>query len=239
MAAAAVPEAGYKRGNPMKKILTCLLAVLLLVVAVSAQAPYVDDASGLLTPAEAENLETQFSQLYAEYGVTVAVVTAPTLGGETAAAAAKNAYESNGYGNDGIMLYICEDEGEWYLYTSGLCSQVIPDSLLTQVGETVTEELQAGSHYEAIQAVYQATTKPVIELRNDNAAKADQTRSKNGMLLILGLVGGLMAGVAAALALRKLSQKPIFQAKQPEPAPEPVPPVFEVQIPDLTDGKTP
>lgn len=223
----------------MKKILTCLLAVLLLVIAVSAQAPFVEDASGLLAPAEAENLETQFSQLYAEYGVTVAMVSAPTLGGETAAVAAKNAYEANGYGNDGIMLYICEDEGEWYLYTSGLCSQVISDSLLAQVGERVTAELQAGNPYDAMQAVYQTTAEPVIAVCNDNAAKADQAISKNGKLLVLGLVGGLMVGVAAALALRKLSQKPRPEAKEPEPEPETVPPAFEVQIPDLTDDKTP
>jgi len=223
----------------MRKIFASLLAALMLAVTVSAQAPFVEDTSGLLSPTAVEDLETQFSQLHEAYGFTVSVVTMPSLGGETAAQAAKNAYVTNGYGNDGIMLYICEDEGMWYIYTSGLCSQVLPDSLLTQVGETITKQMQAGNYYDAIQIFHQSTTRPIIDACNDNAAQTADVLSKNGRLLIWGLLGGLVAGIAIAVALGKLAKKPLPKAKEPEPEPETVPPVFEVQIPDLTDDKTP
>ena len=223
----------------MRKIFACLLALMMLTVAVNAQAPFVEDTSGILSDAEVKNLESQFSQLYKEYGVTAAVVTMPSLGGETTDQAAKNAYQSNGYGNDGMMLFICEEEGQWYIYTRGLCSQVVTETMLAELSQTMTAELQAGNHYRAIEAFYQVTSKPVIDTCNDNAAKAEQAADRNGKLLIVGLLGGLMAGVAVALVLKKLSQKPLPKKEEPKPEPETVPPVFEVEIPEIQDVKEP
>ena len=223
----------------MRKIFACLLAMLMLAVTVSAQAPFVEDDCGLFSPATAENLESQFSQLYKEYGFTVSVVTVPSTGKEAVSDAAKQAYRSNEYSNDGIMLYICPDEGVWYLYTSGIFSQELSDSLLAELREAVTEQLQAGNYYEAAQTVCQMTTKPVIDAVNDSAAQSEQTRRENGKLLILGLLGGLAVGIAAAFGLGKLAKKPIPKVQQPEPATETVPPVFEVEIPDIQTDQTP
>ena len=226
----------------MRKIIACLLALMLLAVTVSAQAPFVEDTSGLLSQAEAENLEAQFSQLYAEYGFTVSVVTMPSLGGEIAAQAAKDAYASNGYGNDGMMLFICPDEGEWYIYTSGLCSQVVQDTMLEEIRQSVTMQLQEGNYYQAIESFCQTAAKPVIAVCNDRLAQAEQSRSQNGKLLVLGLVCGLTVGVAVAMVLRKLSQKPARPQKELEEEAVPVPDVpthvREVPIPvplDETD----
>lgn len=223
----------------MRKIFAGLLVILMLAVTVSAQAPFVEDDCGLFSPATAEKLESQFGQLYEEYGFTVSVVTIPSMGKETAKEAAGKAYQSNEYSNDGIMLYICPDEGVWYLYTSGIFSQAVPDSLLSELGDTVTEQLQAGNYYEAAQTVCRMSTKPVIDVINDSAAQAEQTRRENGKLLILGLLGGLAAGIAAAFGLSKLAQKPFPKKQEPEPAAEPVSPAFEVQIPDIQNGQTP
>ena len=223
----------------MRKIFAGLLVILMLAVTVSAQAPFVEDDCGLFSPATAENLEAQFDQLYEEYGFTVSVVTVASTGKEAVSDAAKQAYRSNEYSNDGIMLYICPDEGVWYLYTSGLFSQAVSDSLLLELRESVTEQLQAGNYYEAAQTVCQMSTKPVIEALNDSAAQAEQTRSENGKLLIWGLLGGLMAGIAAAFGLGKLAKKPFPKKQEPEPAAEPVPPVFEVEIPDLQNSQIP
>lgn len=223
----------------MRKIFAGLLVMLMLAVTVSAQAPFVEDDCGLFSPSAADNLESQFGQLYEEYGFTVSVVTIPSMGKEAAKEAAGKAYQSNEYSNDGIMLYICPDEGVWYLYTSGLFSQAVPESLLSELGETVTEQLQAGNYYEAAQTVCQMTTKPVIDVINDSAAQAEQTRRENGKLLILGLLGGLAAGIAAAFGLSKLAKKPFTKKQEPEPAAEPVPPVFEVEIPDIQNGQIP
>lgn len=223
----------------MRKIFAGLLVILMLAVTVSAQAPFVEDDCGLFSPATAEKLESQFGQLYEEYGFTVSVVTIPSVGKETAKEAAGKAYRSNEYSNDGIMLYICPDGGVWYLYTSGLFSQVLPESLLSELGEKVTEQLQAGNYYEAAQTVCQVSTKPVIDALNDSATRAEQTRRENGKLLILGLLGGLVAGISAAFGLSKLVKKPFPQKQEPEPAAEPVPPVFEVEIPDIQNDRNP
>ena len=106
----------------MRKLIALVLAVLMLAVAVSAQAPYVMDTSGLLTKDEAQQLESGITKIHDAYGFTISVVTASTFGEKTVDAFAKQCYQTYEYDNDGILLLVSEDEGQWYIYTSGQCA---------------------------------------------------------------------------------------------------------------------
>ena len=197
----------------MRKIVALALAVLLLAVTVSAQTPFVADNAQLLSNAEAEVLENSFSQYHTEYGFTVAAVTAVSLEEKTAAQYASDYYKASGYDNDGVMLLICENEGQWYLYTSGICSSVIPDATAAQIGASLTEDLEAGNYYDALQSFAQACTEKVCEKLNDDAAAAQVTRSENETYILWGLGGGLLVGILVA-ALLAVFARPARTGKQ-------------------------
>lgn len=184
----------------MRNILSLLLAVL-LVVTVSAQAPSVVDKEGLLTQTEADTLENSFNQYHEEFAFTVAAATAESFGDLTAAQYARKCYTDYGYDNDGILLLVSQTEGQWYLYTSGICAEVISDSEAELVGSMLAEDLAAGRYYNAFKSFAEKCTVPVCERLNADAVAADARLNANKTYMVLGLGGGLVAGVLVSVVL--------------------------------------
>lgn len=185
----------------MKKLISLLLAALLLAVTVSAQAPSVVDKEGLLSLTEAETLENSFNQYHEEFGFTVAAATAESFGELSAEEYARKCYANNGYDNDGILLLISEGEGQWYIYTSGICAQAISDSDAALIGEALTEDLVAGNYYNAFKTFAEKGTVPVCERLNADAVAADAERNELRIYMTIGLMGGLAVGVLVAVVL--------------------------------------
>ena len=126
----------------MKRVFALLL-VLLMAVSASAMKPHVVDNGALLSKTDVSALEEEFSQVYDDYGFTVAAVTVTSLEEKTAEKFAADLYRSSKYSNDGALLLICADEGEWYIYTSGLCAQEISDTDAEAIGTAMLDDLQA------------------------------------------------------------------------------------------------
>ena len=185
----------------MRKLGSLLLAVLLLAVTVSAQAPSVVDKEELLSQQEAVTLENSFNQYHEAYDFTVAAATAESFGDLTAAQYAKKCYKDNGYDNDGILLLISEAEGQWYIYTSGICAEVISDSEAALVGSLLEEDLAAGNYYNAFKTFAEKCTVPVCQRLNADAITTDAQQNANRTYMVVGLCGGLLVGVLVAVAL--------------------------------------
>lgn len=192
----------------MRKIGTLLLAVLLLAVTVSAQAPFVAENAGLLSQAEAENLESVFNQTYTQYGFAMAVVTADSFDGLTAADYAATCYAAGDYGSDGVLLLVSEQEGQWYIYTSGICADALSDTDISQTGALLTEDLQAGDYYHAFLTFRQESMTPICQKLDAMAAAAQKQQGAQKNYILLGMAGGLLVGIFAAAVFGKMAKFP-------------------------------
>jgi len=192
----------------MRKIVTVLLAVLMLTLQVSAKSGYVTDHDRLLTSAETETLEDSFLQYHTEYGFTVAVLTVDGLEGKDPVNYASEYYRSAGYDNDGVMLLLSEQDGLWYVYTSGICAEVITEEMIEKLGTLIKEDLETGNYYNACKTFTKRCTGPVCEHLNSFAVSDETMKRENRVFVFLGLGGGLLMGIAAVLSLAVLMKKP-------------------------------
>jgi len=200
----------------MKRIIALLL-VLLMAVSASAMKPFVVDKAGLFSKEDVASLEEEFDKVYEDYGFTVAVVTRNTLEEKTGAAVAAEIYSSSKYSNDGALLLLCPKEAQWYIYTSGLCTQEVPDNELAAIGEAMLADLQEDNYLSAVRTFADRVVPPVRETVETQRANAEDRQTAMSWLVVLGLVAGLAAGilVVALLTIRKPAGK-----KQEEDQPE-------------------
>lgn len=203
-----MPAAEYKRGRRMRKLLAIVLVLWMLLTSVSASTFYVTDNARLLTSAETQNLEDSFSQYHEEYGFSVAVVSVETLNGQNPASFASNHYQSSGYDNDGMLLLISERDGLWYLYTSGIAAEVITDEMIAKLSTLIKPDLESGKYYDACKTFTKKCTNPVCEQINANAVSDKTLEREHRTFVVLGLGGGLLIGIAAAMLLTMYLKKP-------------------------------
>ena len=182
----------------MRKLFAVLL-IFALAVSVSAQTPFVVDDGGLLNLTEAGELEKLCADYYDTYGFTVAVHTVETLEEKPAAAVAAEVYEAAGYGNDGALLLICEYEGQWYIYTSGLCARLISDEELTVIGQEILDDLQSDNYGKAIETFAKRCAEPVSKEMVNREQQSTKTQKTNNLYVVFGMVGGLVVGFMVAL----------------------------------------
>ena len=192
----------------MRKVLAILLAILLFAVQVQADSNYVTDNARLLTSAEAQTLEENFSRYHEEYGFTVALVTVSSLNEQSAASYASDCYRSAGYDNDGMLLLVSERDGLWYLYTSGIGAEVITDALITKLDGQIKSDLESGNYYNACKTFVKKCTNPVCEQLNAYAVSEKTMEREHRTFVLLGLGGGLLVGIAAVLLLETYVRNP-------------------------------
>ena len=193
----------------MKKYAIILLAVVLMAVTASAETIFVADNAGLLSQTEAAQLEREFSQISGQYGFAMAAATVNSFDGMDAADYAAACYSDGDYGNDGILLLISEQEGQWYLYSSGICSVALSNDDLAKIGEKLTENLKKGSYFEAMQTYRQEALEPICRALDARGADAKNLHHTQNRYILLGMAGGLVVGILVAVWLGKLAGNPI------------------------------
>ena len=185
----------------MRKIFICLLIVMLLTVTVSAKTSLVDDSLNLLTQDQRATLSAQLNTYHNRYDVSVALVTTDSLDGKPIATYAKDYYEQSGYANDCAILVICEAEGLWYIYTHGLCADMITNEEASQIGEVILNDLQAGAYFDAAMTFVALTAEPVCQQVAAINAEIMEVQQSRQNAVIYGLAGGLAVGVAVSVLL--------------------------------------
>ena len=136
----------------MKKlfsILLLLMSVSVLPLYTLAAGTYVDDNSGLLTPACIQVLEEECASFRNEYGIELAYLTVDSLGGRSAIDYADDYFEQH-YDSDGILFLIAWEEREWYISTAGSAVQALSDHDLMAIEEAIIPYLSAGRFDDAL-----------------------------------------------------------------------------------------
>lgn len=206
-----------------RKLISLLLAVLICGgLAVNASAvsdlPLVADNAGLLTPQEVTALEDKALSLGTEYGMDIVILTADRLDGKRPQDYADDYYDTQGYGDSGILFLLAMEEREWYISTCGDAIYALTDYGIQELGETVVPYLSEGEYYEGFDAYLNALP-DYLEAYRDGApvdGYADNSgdyyhgdredvvyyQRETSPSLLLSLVLGVAAGAVTVLIMR-------------------------------------
>ncbi len=136
----------------MKKLFSLILILFLLssltLTAAAQTNPYIADEAGLLDSGEITDLEVLAASLSDSYGIDIVILTVDSLGGAYAQDYADAYYDSNGYGDDGILFLLSMAEREWYISTCGSMIYALTDYSIQQLGEGMLHYLSSGYWYE-------------------------------------------------------------------------------------------
>ena len=187
----------------MKRFLALFLALLLLAVPAFASGNLVQDDSDLLADHEVESLEAIYSEYPQTHGFTPMLVTVDSFGGLSAEEFAGKYYDVMGCPDDGILLLVSLQEGQWYILTNGECYERISDWDAEQIGEELVPVIQSGSYYGAFlkfpqlaAEVFEAN-EPTRE--DDHIAHVEPAapRKAYGKTIAICMVVGLLIGLIA------------------------------------------
>ena len=186
----------------MKRLLILLLVLLLLAVPVSAVESLVQDGEGLLTDTDIVRLEEYYSTFYDTYGFTPAVATVDNFGGLTIEEFAGSYYDVMEYPDDGILLMVSLEEGQWYILTNGECYHRISDWDAQRIGEELVPMFQDGAFYAAflqfpdLAAEIFLDNEPVWEEEQESLEVAPAIPKKTyGKTIAISMMIGMVLGL--------------------------------------------
>ena len=117
----------------MKRKVFTLMLILCLVAGLTltayASSAYLVDDAGLLTDAEFSKLEKKLAKISDSHDVDIVIVTVDSTDGEDLMDFADDFYDYNGYREDGILLLVSMDGGDWWVSTTGYGITAITDAL--------------------------------------------------------------------------------------------------------------
>lgn len=138
----------------MKRYLTFITALILafcLTLPTMAYGSRMNDGADLLSSYEEEALEEMLDSIYNEYNVDAVIVTANSTNGKSVTEYADDFYDSNGYGDDGILFLIDMGNRQWWISTAGVCIDYFSDSTLDYIGSEAAYYLGNGDYYSAFE----------------------------------------------------------------------------------------
>lgn len=191
----------------MKKILVCFLVLLLLAVPVFAENYHIHDDSHLLQDHDVEKLEQVYSDYADTHGFTPALVTVDSFGGLRAEEFAGQYYDIMSYPEDGILLLVSLEEGQWYILTNGECYYRISDSEVNAIGDALVPMLQSSQYYAAflrfpeLAAEIFTANEPTDAVQPDAAPAVPKKTYGKTIAISMGaglLIGMIAVGIMAA-----------------------------------------
>lgn len=181
-----------------RRVLMILLSLVLFVslgLSAGAETPCVMDASYLLTEQEVVELEAQCLQIQADYGFTPYIVTTDSLEGLTADEFAGYYYDGFGCEENGILLLICLEEGEWYVLTNGECHEMISDSTIdAQVPGAVIDDIRDGEYFTAFCDFLSFSVEQMEQGRNPAVFTTGR--------ILISIGGGLLIALIVVLIMK-------------------------------------
>lgn len=198
------------------RILFLLLLLPCLILSVGAENPLVVDNANLLSPGEIDQLETMAQVIRDTYGIDPVILTVNSLEGLSAQDYADSFYDSNGYGDDGVLFLLAMEEREWYISTCGSCIYALTDYGIQQLGENTVWFLSDGDYCRGFESflselpVYMTayeSGKPLDGYADNSGGYAPGTReetvyyedSRSPNLLLSLLIGVSSAAVAVGI----------------------------------------
>lgn len=149
----------------MKRLLSVVFIVVLCLAfgsqfAFALEIPNVADMAGVLTAAEAGELNESLFALEKQYEMAVCAVIDEEFYSYDAQSSADDRYDDYGYGygsnSDGILFYISVDEREYHFSTHGAGISIFNDDAISYLKREAEPYLRADDYYGAVSAYREA-----------------------------------------------------------------------------------
>jgi len=178
----------------MKRVISllfmCMLCVSLSVPSFAAEftnPPVIDDA-GYLTGSELEDLSAKLEDIRQTYNFEVAIVTEVDMTSYDAMSSADDIYDYNGYGaganDDGIMLYICSSERDYWITTHAYGEEVFNGNGIEYVKSEIQPYLSSDDYYMAMDTFADLAEELLAMAANGEPYNVEQTDGTFSIVVI-------------------------------------------------------
>ena len=174
----------------MKKIVSIITVLLLLLTPTLTASAMVEDGAYLLTYDEVTDLNDTSFALINEYDCFVLVYTDPTLGdyptAKQAASDILQTYLANyagPYEKGGVIFYVAMDTRDWQVYTTGDAWDIFNDDAMDEIEKRAVPQLSKGNYHKAFDS-FLDVCEDALEA---NANGEDYARPKSTAFLFIAL----------------------------------------------------
>ena len=205
----------------MKKRVLSVIALLLLSVVCltvlatgvsAAEVPHLEsktllyDGAGLLSDAEAAQLQVLLDGISAQYGVDVGIMTFESMYGYyDAEAFADDFYDQNGFGvgdrSGGILLILSMEERDWAVTAAGSCNRTFTDyGRENYLVANFLPYLRSGNYFGAFKE-FANSCAALLQYEKDNGVPYDYDHDKEPVkpFSLKRLLGSVAAGLLSGL----------------------------------------
>lgn len=200
-----------------RKVISLFAAVLILafsaIPALAAEPRLVDEAN-LLSEAESVAVAKKLDEIATRYGLDVVIVTTDSTEGKSPMEYADDYYDSHGYGEDGILLLVSMEEGEWWITTAGYGIRAFTDAGIEYIGDQVIPLLSDGDYAGAFEAFADLCDDFLAQAQNGDPYDTHNLPGKPFRLmqnlavsLVVGLVAAFLATGTMKRKLKSVTQK--------------------------------
>lgn len=199
----------------MKKIFLivciCFFTIVLTSNCLGAEfqnPPVVDDA-GYLSEDQMEDLTQKLEGIRQRYNFEVAIVTEYDMSGYDAMSTADDIYDYEGYGSgendDGILLYICSSNREYWITTHARGLEVFNENGIAYLKKNIEEHLENDEYYLAMDT-FADLSDELLDMAENGEPFNETQYDMQFVLIVLGCGLALPLIIAFALMKRKLSK---------------------------------
>ncbi len=158
----------------MKKLRLCTLFILLMVLMLSvsvnaSDSPKLVDNENLLTEKEAEKINQLLEEKSADNDVDIVIVTTDSVSQNGALDDADVFYDTNGYGNDGVLLYLSMGNRDYAISTTGFGQTAFTSAGLEYMEDQFVSDLSKGNYYDAFEEFVTLSDDYIKQARKGNA----------------------------------------------------------------------
>ena len=171
-----------------------LLLLAVLVLPVSARTGEVLDVAALLSPQEESGLSQRLASFEDNYGVTVVLLTVPSLMDQPIADFADNYYDNNRYHSDGLLFLLDMGSRQWYISTSGSAIERLSDRDLMDIEDAVIPYFSEGRFYDGFSRF--------LDVLPGYLAIEDESGSIFGTAI---LIGAIIAAIVLLILRRSMN----------------------------------
>lgn len=188
----------------MKKCIIILMALALCVglavpaLAAEAPQPRLVDQAELLSQSEARQLTQLLDEISTRQGVDVVVVTADSVDFRDSKSAARSIYKSNGYKDDGVILFINMDERDMTILPLGQAVAMFSVAGQDYIADRVQPELSDGDYVGAIRTYGELCDDFITQAKSGDPYD-DHNLPKDPYPVLLWLAISLVVGLVVAL----------------------------------------
>lgn len=183
-----------------RKILSLMMILCLLtafILPAQAASAHMVDEAGLLTDAQASDLEEKLAEISNRHGVDLVIVTVDSTNGKSPMDFADDYFDYNSYREDGVLLLISMEDRDWWVSTSGYGITAITDAGLEYISDRFVPYLSDEEYDQAFREFAALCDEFIIQAKTGDPYDSHNL-PKDPFAFVRNLIIALVIGLVVA-----------------------------------------